>query len=76
MNQKSVFLIIVLLFTVSGLFSQTDNNWTHFRGTNLDGHANVAKAPLQWSDSTNIEWKVPVKGLGWSSPVVLTTKSG
>ena len=36
----------------------------------MDGKAQTLYAPLHWSDSTNIRWKVPVKGLGWSSPVV------
>jgi len=36
----------------------------------MDGHAAVEKAPLHWSDSTNVVWKVPVTGQGWSSPVV------
>ena len=26
--------------------------------------------PLQWSESTNVTWKAPVPGRGWSSPVV------
>ncbi len=36
----------------------------------MDGHANVETAPLSWSDSTNIAWKVPIEEKGWSSPVV------
>jgi len=69
MNYKLVFLISIFQLY---LFSQAQNtdNWTHFRGSNMDGHAKVKTAPLHWSDSTNVEWKVPVKGLGWSSPVV------
>ena len=36
----------------------------------MDGRAEVKTAPLHWTDSTNVEWKVLVKGLGWSSPVI------
>lgn len=60
---------IVFLFLLVSCQSQTQN-WTHFRGSNMDGHANVEIAPLNWSDSTNVVWKAPVKGLGWSSPVI------
>jgi len=69
MNYK---LILLFFFFPFILFAQAQNssNWTHFRGSKMDGHASVKSAPLQWSDSTNVEWKVPVKGLGWSSPVV------
>ena len=28
------------------------------------------KVPLDWSESKNVAWKVPVAGSGWSSPVV------
>lgn len=40
----------------------------------MDGHANVENAPISWNDSLNIEWKVPVNGLGYSSPVVYGTQ--
>ncbi len=60
----------MVLFFATYSFSQNDRNWTHFRGSNLDGHAQVSKAPLHWSDTTNVVWKAKVKGLGWSSPVV------
>lgn len=66
--KKIICSIIAGLFILS--YTTSAQNWTHFRGSNLDAHAGVEKAPLQWSDSTNVLWKVPVKGLGWSSPVV------
>lgn len=65
---KNSFLLLAFAFFAMSSFSQ--DNWTHFRGTNMDGCATVEKAPLHWSDSTNVVWKVPVKGQGWSSPVV------
>jgi outer membrane protein assembly factor BamB len=45
-------------------------DWTHFRGSNLDGIAHDRNAPISWSDTMNIEWKAPMEGRGWSSPVV------
>ncbi len=66
---KIIYPFILLLFVFS-VFNISAQNWTHFRGSNMDGHAETDKAPLHWSDSTNIVWKTPVKGLGWSSPVV------
>ena len=61
-------LFVFFVFRVSG--QSNPQNWTHFRGSNMDGHANVDSVPLHWSDSLNVVWKVPVKGLGWSSPVI------
>ncbi len=68
MNRKIIIILSAILFCFK--FVSAQNYWTHFRGSTMDGHAHVEKAPLHWSDSTNIVWKVPVKGLGWSSPVV------
>jgi outer membrane protein assembly factor BamB len=69
MNCRLVFLISIFpVFFLSQ--AQNKDNWTHFRGSNMDGRAEVKSAPLHWTDSTNVEWKVRVKGLGWSSPVV------
>ncbi|WP_297089820.1 PQQ-binding-like beta-propeller repeat protein [uncultured Draconibacterium sp.] len=59
---------ILFLFFIS--CKNESGNWTHFRGTNMNGHASVETAPLEWSNTENIVWKVPVKGHGWSSPVV------
>ena len=70
MNRKiSIIFNLFLVFTLNS-FGQDSGNWTHFRGSNMDGYASVEKAPLLWSDSTNIVWRVSVEGTGWSSPVV------
>lgn len=46
-------------------------DWPQFRGPDGQGRAGVKSLPLEWADaSANIKWKVPVEGLGWSSPVV------
>ena len=70
MNFKITLSLVLVLFVLQVSCQSNQQNWTHFRGSNLDGHADVSNAPLHWTDSTNIEWKATVKGLGWSSPVV------
>lgn len=62
-------LTAILLTGYNNCFAQ-NNNWTHFRGSNLNGIANVDKPPLKWSDDSNIKWKTEIHGKGWSSPVV------
>jgi outer membrane protein assembly factor BamB len=44
-------------------------DWPQFRGPSGQGHSSDVGLPLEWSESRNIAWKVPV-GEGWSSPVV------
>jgi outer membrane protein assembly factor BamB len=46
-------------------------NWPQFRGPDGQGHSTERGLPLQWSETQNIAWKVPVPGRGWSSPVVV-----
>lgn len=62
-------LTAILLTGYNNCFAQ-NNNWTHFRGSNLNGIANVDKPPLKWADDSNIKWKTEIHGKGWSSPVV------
>ena len=45
-------------------------DWPQFRGPGGQGHSVESGLPLEWSESRNVVWKVPVPGRGWSSPVV------
>lgn len=46
-------------------------DWPQFRGPNSDAKVAGPATPLEWSDTQNVVWKVPVAGLGWSSPVIV-----
>ena len=48
---------------------RTDAAWPHWRGPAHTGVASGA-APIEWSDTRNVAWKVEVPGRGHSSPVV------
>jgi outer membrane protein assembly factor BamB len=60
-------LLAPLLLSLLSLLAQ---DWPQFRGPGGQGHAAGEGLPLEWSESRNIAWKVPVPGRGWSSPVV------
>lgn len=62
-----LFLAICLFF---GLFLHAQENWTHLRGTSLDGHSLSKNAPVSWSETSNVVWKTAIRGVAWSSPVV------
>lgn len=62
------FFSVVFLFGSKQASSQ-DKNWTHFRGSNLNGIAETENIPLKWNDS-NIKWKTKIHDNGYSSPVV------
>ncbi len=71
MNRKSTFLLFLTVGISVGLFAQNPENWTHLRGTNLDGHSLSKNAPVNWNETSNIVWKTAIRGVAWSSPVVL-----
>ena len=63
--------VISAMFAVSGLLAQAGAaDWPEFRGPTGQGQATETGLPLRWSESLNVVWKVPVAGLGWSSPVI------
>jgi outer membrane protein assembly factor BamB len=65
--------IAVLLVGSACLFSNTiadAANWARFRGPNGTGIADDKEIPIRWDMKKNVLWKVPLPGLGNSSPVV------
>jgi len=72
MTCRSTILFCFLLlipFLFSGQARSQDKNWTHFRGSNLNGIAEAKNIPLTWNDSV-VKWKTKIHDEGYSSPVV------
>ena len=46
-------------------------DWPEFRGPDGQGHSSESGLPAEWSEDRNVEWKAPVPGRGWSTPVVV-----
>lgn len=51
-------------------FAAGDGDWPQFRGPGGQGQASVVSLPTTWSENSNVIWKTPIPGLGWSSPVI------
>jgi outer membrane protein assembly factor BamB len=72
MNSKRLilncFIFTAFLFSSQRAHTQ-DKDWTHFRGSNLNGIAENENIPLKWDDSV-IKWKTEIHDNGYSSPVV------
>lgn len=75
LSTTAPLLLAALAATLSSLIPLQNalaaETWPQFRGPTGQGHSQARGLPLTWSETENIEWKVPVAGLGWSSPVVL-----
>jgi outer membrane protein assembly factor BamB len=67
---RYISLIAVCCYLVLTNCQSQEENWTHFRGSKLDGIANVDYPPLKWNADSNILWKTEIHDKGWSSPVV------
>src|SRR5438270_3377835 len=44
--------------------------WPQFRGPNSAGVAAETALPTEWGPDKNVQWKVTVPGVAWSSPLV------
>ncbi len=62
-------LLLICFFLLSSL-PVCPTDWPQFRGPGGQGHSSERDLPLEWSEDKNIIWKVPIPGLGWSSPVI------
>lgn len=72
MISRSTFIVVILsvvLLSMPVEARSQDNNWTHFRGSSLNGIADAGKIPLKMDDS-GIKWKTRIHDNGYSSPVV------
>lgn len=65
--------VIASIVLVTWTGSIEAQNYPQFRGKNADG-VSTEPLPAVWADvdgqQTNIKWKIPVPGEGWSQPVV------
>jgi outer membrane protein assembly factor BamB len=62
-------LVAVALVVACGDLASAQD-WPEFRGPGAQGHSADRGLPVEWSETSNVAWKAPVPGLGWSTPVV------
>ncbi len=68
MTSKVTFYFLLLTFYL--LAAPAASQWPQFRGPTGQGHSSERGIPVEWSETKNVLWKVPVRGRGWSSPVI------
>jgi len=69
---RNIFLILgitLFLGTFASGFVSEGGDWAYWRGPEFTGMA-VGDAPLNWSDTENVRWKIAIPGRGNSSPVL------
>ena len=66
----TALLLLGALSVLGGFNVLAAENWPQFRGADARGVSANANLPDKWSVTENVEWKTPIPGRGWSSPVV------
>jgi outer membrane protein assembly factor BamB len=75
MSCRSVLLNVLVWLTL-GSASAAESaasapvEWRQWRGPLANGVAPDADPPVEWSESRNVRWKLPLPGKGHSSPIV------
>jgi outer membrane protein assembly factor BamB len=59
------WLMVIALFTAS-----CSDNWPRFRGPDSNMVPGSKNLQQEWNDTENIQWKQPLAGNGWSSPII------
>ena len=62
-------LVVLLIVVLSAGWAHAEN-WPRFRGPTGEGLSAETGLPLEWGPSSNVRWRTPIPGIGWSSPVV------
>lgn len=69
MQRVSAFVVALSLAICLGVAAARADTWPRFRGANGEGQSDPAGIPSEWTDA-DYAWRVPLPGLGHSSPVV------
>lgn len=64
------FALVILHFQATAW----GDNWPQWRGPKGTGESVETSAPLTWSNTENVKWKVPLPGEGNSTPIVWDDK--
>ena len=69
-RRAGVVFVLIATSVVARAAVALAQDWPQFRGPGGQGQSSERGLPIEWSESKNVAWKVPVPGRGWSSPVV------
>lgn len=70
LRRLSTLLTLATLALTAGLQAASPGAWPGWRGPDGSGVSRDATAPTAWGVDTNVLWKTPIAGRGYSSPVV------
>ena len=69
---RNILTLLLGVFILVGSLSA--ENWHHWRGPNNDGISHETDVPIQWSQTENVKWRLPLPGEAASTPVIWEDK--
>src|SRR5687768_15792669 len=66
----AALLILVLAPGLLTAQSPAERFWPQWRGPFATGVSRTATPPVEWSETKNVRWKVPIPGRSSSTPVI------
>lgn len=72
LKNGAAFLLCLLILSIAA--NSFAENWPHWRGPRNDGTSHETDAPIHWSSTENIKWRLPLPGEGAATPVVWENK--
>ena len=69
--RNTLTLLLGVFILVGALYAE---NWHHWRGPNNDGISHETDVPIQWSQTENVKWRLPLPGEAASTPVIWEDK--
>jgi outer membrane protein assembly factor BamB len=67
--RRRVSLTLVIAAAL-GMSAAAAEYWPGFRGPTGQGVAEHRDVPMQWSDTSAVQWKAELPVVGWSSPII------
>ncbi len=64
---KPILVIMLIAFSFAGARA---DNWPQWRGPELNGTSREKNAPLKWSTTENVSWRLALPGFSGSTPIV------
>lgn len=64
------FLAVLATAFAADFSSECQRQWRQWRGPLANGTAPHGDPPVQWSETKNVKWKVPIPGEGSATPIV------
>lgn len=65
---RSCWLAILVLASFTLPLGAAEQ-WNQYRGPHADGTSAATGLPVTWSETKNVQWRTPIRGKAWSSPV-------